>query len=415
MIVDDEYIVREGMKKTVDWESYGIEIVGEADDGVKGFEMAKILKPDIILTDVRMQSLGGLDLLKQIKDAELDCEVIIISGYEDFDYVREALKSGAFSYLVKPVDNDELIETVLKAGKKLSESRHTQKYFERLSGELNSIKRHFLRELIMGTIVNDKAINDNLEFYKIDLDFNNCVALYFKVDDSGFADSDNSPDHLRHLENILTELVNNDAFQQLNQKAVFFNIGENEFAAILNIDDSYNISFVRTVFKECALKFETEAKRNICIGIGSKAASLSEIKSSFQDAKKCFQNQDRIKGLSIVIAFEDINNFGYKKEIQGALRYICENYANPITVDSAANEFFISPSYLMHLFKDELGKTFNECLTEYRIITAKELLVLNKYKIYEVSNMVGYKDVKYFSQIFKKYCGVTPSEYAKNP
>ena len=88
--------------------------------------------------------------------------------------------------------------------------------------------------------------------------------------------------------------------------------------------------------------------------------------------------------------------------------YVAKN-----AVEMVAKELYISAGYLMHLFKDELGKTFNECLTEHRINVAKELLTTTKSKVYEVSCQVGYKDVKYFSQIFKKITGRTPSEYAK--
>ena len=163
-------------------------------------------------------------------------------GYEDFDYVREALKNGAFSYLVKPVDNEELVETVLNAGKKLSKNRNTQKYFERLSGELNAIKRQFLRELISGTIVNEKAISENLEFYKIELDMEDCISIYFKIDETGLTDSDNSPENLRHLENILSEIIINDAFQQIDKKAVFLNVGTNESGGTKEVQHAKNVS-----------------------------------------------------------------------------------------------------------------------------------------------------------------------------
>ncbi len=417
LIVDDEYIVRAGIRKTVDWESYGIEVVGEASDGVRGMELALEKKPDIIMTDVRMQTMGGLDLLRQIKESKLDCEVIIISGYEEFEYVREALRCGAFSYLVKPVDNDELVETVLSATKKLSESRNTKKYFERLSGELSSVKRQFLREMLSGTVVNEKAIVENLEFYNIGLKPDSSIAVYIKINsDSAYRDNLSPAVTVKNHDfaSILKNIIHEYAFSALDTPAIFLDLSKDEFAVILNTPENYSAGNLRALFRECARQFESACNTTLLVGIGDSVRKISHISNSFQNAKKCLQSRNILKGSSSVIAFDDINNLGYKREIQEAIRYICENYANQITIEMVASELYISASYLMHIFKDEMGKTFNECLTEYRIITAKELLSLNKYKIYEVSSMVGYKDVKYFSQIFKKYCGVTPREYCKN-
>ena len=414
LIVDDEYIVRAGIRKTVDWENYDIEIVGEASDGVRGMELALEKKPDIIMTDVRMQTMGGLDLLRQIKESGLDCEVIIISGYEEFEYVREALRCGAFSYLVKPVDNDELIETVLSATKKLSESRNTKKYFERLSGELSSVKRQFLREMLFGTIVNEKAITENLEFYNIGIKPESSIAVYIEVNTDSAYREDIPLNKNQDFAGILKNIIQEHVFSAIDTPAVFLDINKNEFAVILNTPENYFSGNLRALFRECARQFESACNTTLLIGIGDSVRKIGQIGNSFQNAKKCLQSRNILKGSSSVIAFDDINNLGYKREIQEAIRYICENYANQITIEMVASELYISASYLMHIFKDEMGKTFNECLTEYRIITAKELLSLNKYKIYEVSNMVGYKDVKYFSQIFKKYCGVTPREYCKN-
>lgn len=413
LIVDDEYIVRTGIRKTVDWESLGIEIVGEASDGVRGMEIALEKKPDVIMTDVRMQAMGGLDLLKRIKESGLDCEVIIISGYEEFEYVREALRCGAFSYLVKPVDNNELVETVLSATKKLEERRHTQKYFEKLSGELSSVKRQFLREMLFGTIVSEKAIAENLEFYKIDLDPVASLAVYFKINSFSAYNEESVPAGKKDFSELLRDIVVEHGFNSVKSKAVFLELNQEEFAAIINTPENYSAGNLRAVFRECARQFEKATGMTLSVGIGDNVRKISQISTSFQNAKKCLHSGNTLKGSSSVIAFDDINNLGYKREIQDAIRYICENYANQITIDMVANDLYISASYLMHIFKDEMGKTFNECLTEYRIITAKELLGLNKYKIYEVSSMVGYKDVKYFSQIFKKYCGVTPREYCK--
>ena len=123
--------------------------------------------------------------------------------------------------------------------------------------------------------------------------------------------------------------------------------------------------------------------------------------------------QKLLPGVSSIAHIKGIDTTNYRREVRETIKYIQDNYSKDITVEMAAREQFISSSYLMHLFKDSIGKTFIECLTDYRIQVAKQLLKDPKYKIYEVSESVGYDDVKYFSQIFKKTTGITPSEYVK--
>ena len=100
-----------------------------------------------------------------------------------------------------------------------------------------------------------------------------------------------------------------------------------------------------------------------------------------------------------------------RREIRDAINIIARDYGKPLSVDSVAEELKISPSHLMHSFKSETGKTFNNYLTEYRIEKAAEMLKSGQYKIYEVADSLGYRSTKHFSRLFKKYIGVTPSEY----
>lgn len=108
---------------------------------------------------------------------------------------------------------------------------------------------------------------------------------------------------------------------------------------------------------------------------------------------------------------DDQTSYRHRQSISQFYSIIAEKYSTQLTVRSVSDEMNVSESYLMHLLKDNLGKTFNEILTGYRIGIAKRLLLSGKYRINEVSDKVGYIDVKYFSQVFKKIVGVTPSDY----
>ncbi|RXZ79199.1 response regulator [Paenibacillaceae bacterium] len=112
MIVDDEPIICEGLQLTIDWQSMGAEVVGVAYDGEQALQMAQQLKPDILLTDIRMDGMDGLELAKQLRDNHPNVRVVMISGYEDFEYARRAVRLGVTDYLLKPVDIEELVNVV---------------------------------------------------------------------------------------------------------------------------------------------------------------------------------------------------------------------------------------------------------------------------------------------------------------
>lgn len=119
LIIDDEEIIREGLRVAVDWGSMDCTLVGEAEDGDDGFELVKTLKPDIIFTDIRMPGLNGLDMILKIKELKHECRIIILTGFRDFEYAQEAVRLGAFRLLLKPTKEDELISTIKEAAKEL--------------------------------------------------------------------------------------------------------------------------------------------------------------------------------------------------------------------------------------------------------------------------------------------------------
>lgn len=116
VLVEDEDIIREGMKLTVDWEKFGCQVIGEAQDGLQGVELIKQMQPDIVFTDIRMPKMTGLDMMEQLK-GHCSASYIILSGYDDFAYAQKAINLGAQGYLLKPIDDEELEKVLSNAVK----------------------------------------------------------------------------------------------------------------------------------------------------------------------------------------------------------------------------------------------------------------------------------------------------------
>jgi two-component system response regulator YesN len=258
LIVEDNCDLIEGIKALIDWKANEIDLCGTAPNGILGLQLAQELKPDILITDIRMPLMSGLELLERLNEDKIKLKTIILSGYDDFCYAQKAIRYGAVDYLLKPCRAQEILGAVLKAIQEIKNEHYNDKLIE-------NIQNHIEKKT---------ALNEQDEIYKRD-----------------------------------------------NKKRKMF--------------------------------------------------------------------------------------------VESAINYIKLNYAAEISLQKVAEAIYITPGYLSSLFKQELDINFVDYIHKYRIQKAMELLKDIHYKNYEVANMVGYSDEKYFYQMFKKYYGITPNEYRK--
>lgn len=120
LLIDDEYLVRERLKHVVDWDAEGYTICGEAEDGVRGLELIEEYDPDLAVIDINMPFMSGLEMAEKVQELEKKVRLVILSGYDDFEYARSAIRSGVCCYLLKPVNKDELLEVLRSTKKEIS-------------------------------------------------------------------------------------------------------------------------------------------------------------------------------------------------------------------------------------------------------------------------------------------------------
>ena len=168
LIVDDEPNVREGLKNIILWNDYGYEVCGLGKDGDDGLDKIKELNPDLVLIDIKMPGRTGIEVIKEAKQNGFKGKFIIISGYSDFQYTKEAVKYGVKSYILKPIDEDELIEMIITIKNEIDEEAEKEK--TRQKGE-ELIRTHNLKQLILGddTFVNDKLRAEFNEYKNINV------------------------------------------------------------------------------------------------------------------------------------------------------------------------------------------------------------------------------------------------------
>lgn len=161
IIVDDEDIIREGISNFIDWESLGLELVGQAANGKEAAELVSAAEPEIIITDVKMPMMTGIELLALAKEKCPDCAVIMISSYDQFEYAQQSLNLGAFAYLLKPIDTDRLIELLKAASSRIKQIKAEAAAMNTYKNVLEQAQTDMLENKIKVMVFGGKPDNFN--------------------------------------------------------------------------------------------------------------------------------------------------------------------------------------------------------------------------------------------------------------
>lgn len=526
LLVDDEAIIRRGIRSSIEWDQYGIEIAGEAANGAEALERARLLKPHIVLTDIRMPLLDGLDLSKQLKQELPDSRIIILSGYEDFAYAKEALSLGVHEYLLKPVGAEELIAALCRVREEIEQDEAAKRSRISLDLMLNEnyplIKADFINRVLKGSISNSALFHEKAEQLKLKLSGDRYAVMAIGIDDFAMMTMD-LPGAKQELLRFSVMNIAEELLLSRTSGLVCYS----EFDHLIGIISGNRLTpdFIENVCKEIQLGVKTYLKLSVSIGIGSVSDSPTSLGASYAEAYfalrlKLYRGKDslihyrqsdaasgsqpvlypsdeekaivnclktldakglqtavdhifdrfsttqadapKVKGICgrlILISASGIEEMGidvsriigpdfnpyqemekldtlkdlhgwmsglfrrlielvqenrnlkFKGIISTALRYIEENFEKEMNLASVAAAVFVTPNYLSRIFKEEMGVNFVEWLNRYRIEKAKTLLMQPGAKTYSVAEKVGYRDYKYFSQMFKRFVGCSPKEF----
>ena len=355
LIVDDDYIAIEGLKDLIDWAALGIQIVGEAEDGVEGLQKARAAGPDIVLTDVVMPGMDGIQLAEALRKEMPSIKILIISGHQDVHYLKSAMKLEAADYILKPFKLEELQESMLKIVGKLEREKlerllHEEVHHDFSKGipvmALPEVQQ--AKEQILGLI--GTGHSDELE---------KAIRLLFAILRNRHMNS------TLFLTALCTELMASASRRLAIQTEV------NGIEDLVNTFQQFGVQKNKNQLEEFVIR------------------NLLQIETILQDSRAG-------KALRIVRETEEI---------------IKQRFAQNVTIQQLAEEVFISSSHLQTLFKKETGLTINDYITVFRIEKAKKLLKDPAMKVYEVANAVGYQDPNYFTRIFRKLVGASPVDY----
>ena len=391
LIADDEPKIRNGLRKMLDWSTLNIEVIGEAEDGEIALREVTNKQPDILFLDICMPFLNGLDLIRKLKENAQDCLIIIISGFDQFAYMQEAIKLQVFDYLLKPVSKTDLTATIRRVCAELNRRRGKDRYFkwvnERLDESIDTVREKFFRNLLK-TGMDADQITGGLSFLNLSFTGQIGIAALRVMKRSGFdTDSDNSLDNnlmLFGIKNMVAELLG-------------------AFSSICFYDDTGNIVLIGSTpgMSEWS-KFCD--KITACVGEYVNTSVICEcgVVGSLMAVTAAFKG--------VAARLKDKSTF--KPITASILQYIQSNYYdNNFSLEKTSEKFKITPPYLSKLLKSETGTSFVDVLTNIRIQKAITMMDTSSLKIYEIAELVGYNNQYYFSRSFKKVTGLSPVQY----
>lgn len=356
LIVDDESLERQAMRRMITEQVQELRLIGEAANGEEGIEITKEKNPDIILMDIKMPKVDGLEATKEIIDLYPGTKIIMITAYNEFDYAQQAIKYGAVDYLLKPVKPDKIIGILKELITEIEE--------ERLYNQLLS---HCYDD-------SEESIKFHQEF------FDKEKKLYELVKEGD----------IQELEGFI------DRSLSLIKKQGDYPLVKLKIRII-----EFLVSLSRTI--------NQEAEIDICHFYFEELLSESaELNTAVQFIEWV---KDKLK--EVVMKIEDAYDEMDDDVVKRATNYIEKNFDQDLTLEEIAKEVHLNSSYLSHIFKEEMGCGFTDYLTETRLDKAQELLRNSNQNVTAIANQVGYKNANYFSQVFKKKNGLTPTEYRK--
>lgn len=402
LIVDDEIWVRNALSEQIHWNQLEAELAGTARNGEQALSMALELEPDIVITDIKMPLMDGLMLMESLKQHLPFCKIVIISGYSEFELVKQAMLYQAVDYVLKPIDADELNDAISRAIGHLKEDQKTK------LGLLALKEKHF-NALFDNPRLDESLLSDTLAHLNLTLTLGQYQVLEVAIDDNT-KDTENyrgthlSPDQF--LNRLLDENLTPG-----NAIAFCSSLGRQQFTVLCGYPAALEIyNLVRQIINELdkltAVLEELSIPYRIGVGLPHPAADITASRHEADYACQYLLNHNRT-------GIEFYDGIQQKKiyMIARITAFIDTNYAQPLTLDSVARQFYLSPSYLSRYFKSQMGENFVDYLTRIRMEHAIQLMKTTTLMIHEVARLVGYENINYFSKLFKRVTGKSPREF----
>jgi len=394
VIVDDEPKIRRGLTSLIEKVQLDMEVVGEAEDGEMALGVVKRVQPDIVLVDICMPFLNGLQFIEQLKSLVKDCIIIVITGHDEFTYAQQAIKLQVFDYLLKPVFGEQLKAVLQRAEEQLLTSRLQQQHITWANHEtkknLPLLQEAFCREWVKGKL-SAEEITTQLRFLELALPPISGV-IVLKVAGQ-FTRGQLLKDWDRELLLFSIRNIYREILEQWQPYIMFHDEADNivVITPIHNLGEWHELSVALQRLVE-------EYLQQIVIIVQRPLTNLLTCIASDYHELILELNRKASYTPIVLLSQKHIETYYYQEDL---------------SLQHVADTIQISPTYLSRLLKNEIGVSFIEYLIQVRVEKAIQIMSDPTVKIYEVAQRVGYSNQHYFSTAFKKVVGLSPAEYRK--
>ncbi len=508
-LVEDEIVTREGIRDRVKWQDSGFAFCGEASDGEMALPLIQAAQPQVVITDIKMPFMDGLQLSKILRERMPGVKIVILSGHDEFEYAQQAIEIGVTEYLLKPVTVNDLNRVLHKLAAQLDAEQKELQARQRLEAQVAEsqalLREKLLLRLVVGAISPSQALEQS-QSLGMDLVARCYQVLLIKAElgdrseqfdyaeykeilksVSKLADDDpdifllqkdweelvlllksNAPEFLAEGRQRLAQSIHDlaaktryrlqigsgqvknrltDIHQSFVEALMSLQARPGESASfpeeLLAMDRTALEQFLRcgtmaefdSFFASCLqpigervlrmpyvrhyilVEIVLSAARLIGELGGDVAETIPQLNAlALVSAEMTTIEQLKERAFGILhkaLAFRDgPHKSPYRGLVQQAREYIALHYdKSDLSLGDVAAQVNLSPSHFSAIFSQEAGQNFKECLTEFRIQKAKELLRTSQLKTAEIAYRVGYNDAHYFSSVFHKVTGLTPTEF----
>ena len=355
-LVEDEMVIRNGIVKSINWEKEGYRLVGEASDGELAYPMILKEKPDILLTDIKMPFMDGLELSRLVKQELPDTKILIFSGYDEFEYAKEAIRIGVTEYLLKPVSSAQLLEVMRRISKQIEQDREEREmlrqYQEDMKENVERERQNFFSHVIRGEVSIGEAVKNGKK-YGMDLSAGFYSIILFKI----FS----TPE-----ENIVSEHIWK-ICEKIETKvdeipyAYYFQRGIDGWVFLLTAESKEQMEERQKNLCDCLAEImKNERKVEYFGGIGKPVERIRNLGQSFRDAERIFAERFTRQSNQFLSGFEKMDVYK-DDEFQikdlgdvGKSREMIEKFLNNGTKEEL-EEFM--DTYFIRMKEDKLQST----------------------------------------------------------
>lgn len=393
-LVDDEFYERLSLKSAVPWEDLGMAVCGEANNGLTAYSQMLELKPDIAIVDINMPRMNGLDLISGLREKNLACRFIILTGYDDFKYAQQAVSLGVSEYVLKPIHYPDLISILKKTAKKIEEEQSLSSQLDHLDRENRqfALERSW-NDLVSGALqLSDDPVGDGT-----------ADSLMIPFPSWQAAVLSPSPGTPMEKVYLLQQKILHEYDPSL---LVVFPDAARQLCLLLNgAWPEASPDLPRKLFN-----FAVQGGCPCLLGVGNKYNTLAEIPRSYQEARTALQTCDSWG--EAMLFYSDVAD---ASEVTHSIEaYIGEHYADPrLSIKEISQALFLNYSYLCYCFKRDRRMTINDYLNSVRIQKAEEMFQNHIENVSIVAEKTGFSSASYFSKQFKKSTGQSPTDYIR--